>query len=126
MTRLTLLFLMAAALVVPGAAYAMPAAEPAAAEQTLVAPDRDAGTRAALNNGVDVAAADAKARAVEAYYASYGEPDPIAASQPVVVADGHAGPSWLGALGIGIALMLMAGGLGVYAGRAVRPRHIGA
>ena len=76
MTRLTLLFLMAAALVVPGAAYAMPAAEPAAAEQTLVAPDRDAGTRAALNNGVDVAAADAKARAVEAYYASYGEPEP--------------------------------------------------
>ena len=66
MTRLTMLFI-AVALVVPGAASAMPA------------PDRDAGTRAALNaHGVDQAAADAKARAIEEYYASYGTVQPAA------------------------------------------------
>jgi hypothetical protein len=113
MTRLTLLFVVAA-LVIPGAASAMSA------------PDRDPGTRAALNQGVDAAAVDARTRAIEAYYSSYGEPQPIAASQPAPVADDHTGPSWFGAIGIGVALMLIAGGLGVYARRSVRPRHIGA
>jgi hypothetical protein len=106
MTRLTLLFLIAA-LAVPAAASAMPATDVgiAAPAQSLTAPDRDDGTRAALNNGVDVA---------------------TASSAPEPVTSGHAGPSWFGALGIGIGLILIAGGLGVYAGRALRPRHLGA
>ena len=115
MTRLTLLFLIAA-LIVPGAASA-------------VAPDRDPGTRAALNeHGVDTAAATAKARAVEQYYSSYGtvKPAAIAAPAPASVTTDHTGPSWFGTFGIGVALMLLAGGLGIYAGRSVRPRHIGA
>jgi hypothetical protein len=130
MTRLTLLFVVAA-LVIPGAAFAMPA-------QDLTAPDREQPTAAPVNapgtdvaadfrarNG-DVAARDAKWRAVEAYYASYGNPKPIAAPAPAAVADDRTGPSWFGALGIGVALMLLAGGLGVYAGRTLRPRHLGA
>ena len=134
MTRLTLLFL-AVALVVPGAAFATPADDPGATHpqpvaQDLAAPDRDAGTRAVLNaHGVDTAAADDKAIAMEKYYASYGTVEPVefaasAASDPV--ATGHDGPSWFGTLGIGVGLMLIAGGLGVYAGRSVRPRHLGA
>ena len=39
--------------------------------------------------------------------------------------DGN-GLSWTLAIGSGIALMLAAGGLGVYAGRAIHPRHLGA
>jgi hypothetical protein len=116
MTRLVLLFI-AAALVLPGAAIALPA------------PDRDSGTRAALDaNGIDQAAADAKARAVEKYYASYRtvEPAKIAASTSDPVVSGDNGPSWFGALGIGLGLILLAGGIGVYAGRSLRPRHLGA
>ena len=116
MTRLTLLFLMAA-VVIPGAASALPA------------PDRDAGTRAALNaQGVDQTAADRKARAIEDYYASYGtvKPVEVAAISTQPAATGHDGPSWFGALGIGFGLILLAGGLGVYAGRFLRPRHLGA
>jgi len=116
MTRLTLLFIVVA-LVVPGAALAMPA------------PDRDAGTRAALTAyGVDQAAVDAKARAIAAYYASYGtiKPADIAASTSKPVATGDTGPSWFGTLGIGLGLILLAGGIGVYAGRSLRPRHLGA
>ena len=133
MTRLTLLFLMVA-LVVPGAAFAMPPrdlsgtpAQPTL--QNLSAPDRDAGTRTALAaHGVDQAAADRKAHAIEAYYASYGtvKPVEIAAASTQPVAAGHDGPSWFGALGIGVGLILLAGGLGVYAGRAIHPRHLGA
>ena len=116
MTRLTMLFI-AVALIVPGAASAMPA------------PDRDAGTRAALNaHGVDQAAADAKARAIEEYYASYGtvQPAGIAVSKSEPVATSDNGPSWFGALGIGLGLILLAGGIGVYAGRSLHPRHLGA
>ena len=130
MTRLTLLFVVAA-LVIPGAAFAMPA-------QNLTAPDREQPTAAPINargtdvaadfkaRGGDVAARDAKWRAVEAYYASYGNPKPIVAPASAAVADDHTGPSWFGALGIGVALMLLAGGFGVYAGRTLRPRHLGA
>ena len=107
MTRLTLLFVVAA-LVIPGAAFATPTND------------------AAPNKGVDVAAQDAKWRAVEDYYSSYGEPKPIVASEPAPVVDDHAGPSWFGAFGIGAALMLIAGGIGVAAGRSLRPRHLGA
>ena len=39
--------------------------------------------------------------------------------------DGN-GLSWTLAIGGGIALMLAALGLGVYAGRTIHPRHIGA
>jgi hypothetical protein len=42
------------------------------------------------------------------------------------VATGGDGLSWTLAIGAGIALMLAAGGLGVYAGRTIHPRHIGA
>ena len=114
MTRLTLLVLIAA-FAVPSAAFALPA------------PDRDAGTRAALNeHGIDQAAANRKAIAVEQYYASYGEPAAIKrvragrravrAQRPVVVRRA----------GIGVGLILLAGGIGVYAGRSLRPRHLGA
>jgi hypothetical protein len=116
MTRLTLLFLIAA-FAVPGAAFAQPG------------PDRAHRTRVVLDaNGVDQAAADAKARAIEKYYASYGtvKPVEIAASASEPVSTGHAGPSWLGTVGIGVGLILIAGGLGVYAGRSLRTRHLGA
>ena len=122
MTRLTLLFVVAA-LVIPGAAFAMPS------QDLTTAPVNARGTDVAADfqaRGGDAAARDAKWRAVERYYASYGNPKPIAAPQPAAVADDHTGPSWFGALGIGLGLMLLAGGLGVYAGRSFRPRHLGA
>jgi hypothetical protein len=113
MTRLTMLFI-AAALVLPGAAVATPA------------PDRDAGTRAAFTNGVDLAAQDAKARAVEAYYSSYGKPEPLAAPATEPVSTGSDGLPLFAALGIGFGVVLLAGGIGVYAGRSMRPRGVGA
>jgi len=113
MTRLILL-LIAVALVVPGAAVATPA------------PDRDTGTRAALNaNGVDVAAQDAKWRDVEKYYASYDEPAPAEPAPASVATDGD-GLSLPAGIGIGFGLVVLAGGIGVYAGRSMRPRGLGA
>ena len=69
-----------------------------------------------------------RALATERYYQSYGtDPAPVATAAPAVpVASGHAGPSWLGAAGIGAGLVLLAGGLGAYAARTVRPRGVGA
>jgi len=132
MTRLTMLFI-AVALVLPGAAFAMPAREPgtvAALGKQVVdlrAPDRDAGTRAALDaHGVDQAAAARKAAAVGRYYASYRNAQSLPAQAPAAVATGGDGLSWTLAIGAGIALMLAALGLGVYAGRTIHPRHIGA
>ena len=120
MTRITLLLLVAA-LVLPGAALAMPA------------PDRDQGTRSALAaaidaNGVDRAAAHRKALAVERYYSSYATPDALVAkaSAPETVTPDRDGLSWTLAIAFGIGLVLLAGGLGLYGGRMVRPRHIGA
>jgi hypothetical protein len=71
----------------------------------------DAATRAAL--------------ATERYYStSTVRPQPVSA--PVAPAEpgpsGHDGPSWLGAAGIGAALILLAGGLGAYGGRALSAR----
>jgi hypothetical protein len=136
MTRLTMLFI-AAALVLPGAALAMPTnhmsgAQPRAADD-LRAPDRGPGTVAALGarldkHGVDQAAANRKWSAVGSYYASFGAtkplPAPVEPSAPVAT-DGD-GLSWTLAISAGIALMLAALGLGVYAGRTIHPRHIGA
>jgi hypothetical protein len=102
MTRLTMLFI-AVALVLPGAAMAMP--------------DRDPGTVAALGKHADPAAV---------YYASYRDTESLPAPAPEPVATGTDGLSWTLAIGGGIALMLIAGGLGVYAGRTIHPRHIGA
>ena len=117
MTRLTLLFLVAA-LVLPGAALAMPA------------PDRDQGTRSALaaDGDFDAAAAHRKALAVERYYSSYREPvsPAVKASAPATVTADRDGLSWTIAIGAGFGLILLAGGLGLYGGRVVRPRHIGA
>ncbi len=115
MTRLTVLFV-AVAFVLPGAALAMPA-------------DRDAGTGAALTavldkNGIDQAAAQRKAEAVGRYYASFGDEQSLPAPAPAGPDDN--GLSWSIAIGAGFVLILLAGGLGVYAGRMVRPRHIGA
>jgi hypothetical protein len=133
MTRITLLFLVAA-LVLPGTALAMPTfhdhglAVPT--DQNLTAPDRDQGTRSALAaaNGVDRAAAHRKALAIERYYSSYGAPDSsvVKASAPAPVATDQDGLSWTLAIGAGIGLILVAGGVGLYGGRMVRPRHIGA
>ena len=141
MTRLTMLFI-AAALVLPGAAFGMPnnyasGAQPRAAED-LRAPDRDGrilaapGTTAPASaldkHGVDQAAANRKWSAVGSYYASFGAtkplPAPVEPSAPVAT-DGD-GLSWTLAISAGIALMLAAVGLGVYAGRTIHPRHIGA
>ena len=79
MTRLTMLFI-AVALVLPGAAFAMPNNDASGAQpqppatEDLRAPDRDPGTaRPALDkHGVDQAAANRKASAMGAYYASFG------------------------------------------------------
>jgi hypothetical protein len=120
MTRLTMLFL-AVALVLPGAAFSMPA--------------REAGTVAEIGStldkhGVDQAAAQRKAEAIGRYYATFraAKPLPAPVEQPAPAAsDGTGnGLSWSIAIGAGIALMLVAGGLGLYAGRMVRPRHLGA
>jgi hypothetical protein len=123
MRRLTMLFVVTA-LVLPGAANAA---------QQLTAPDRDPGTRATFGtvldkHGIDQAAAARKASAVAQYYASYGKPKPLPApaQAPAPAAGDGNGLSWTLAIGAGIVLMLVAGGLGVYAGRMVRPRHIGA
>ena len=138
MTRLTMLFI-AVALVLPGAAFAMPTndvsgAQPRAA-QDLRAPDRDAGHRRPPSpsstldkHGVDQAAANRKASAMGAYYASFGATKPLPApvEQTAPVATDGNGLSWTLAIGAGIALMLAALGLGVYAGRTIHPRHIGA
>lgn len=141
MTRLTMLFI-AVALVLPGAAFAMPnndasGAQPRAAED-LRAPDRDGpilaapGTTApssALDkHGVDQAAQQRKWTAMGRYYASFGSPQPLPApvEQTAPVATDGNGLSWTLAIGAGIALMLAALGLGVYAGRTIHPRHIGA
>ena len=120
MTRLTMLFI-AVALVLPGAAFAMPA------------PDRDSGTRAAFavkvdKHGVDQAAQQRKWSAMGRYYASFGgtKPLPAPVDEPAAVATDGNGVSWTLAIGAGIALMLAAGGLGVYAGRTIHPRHLGA
>jgi len=96
MTRLTVLFL-AVALVLPGTALAAPA-----------------GDRAS-------------ALATERYYSSYGDAEPLsAAPAPAPAGSGDARPSWFGAIALGLGLALVAGGLGAYAGRVVRPRRVGA
>jgi hypothetical protein len=121
MTRLALLLLLAA-LVVPGTASAMPA------------PDSRQATPAPVNaRGTDVAAdftarggETANVRASKEYFSSYGAPAPIETSAPAPAPiESRAGPSWFGALGIGLGLVLFAGGLGIFAGRSIRPRHIG-
>jgi len=142
MTRLTMLFI-AVALVLPGAALAMPTNEMSGAQpqatQDLRAPDRGDGpilaapgttapSSALDKNGVDQAAQQRKSAAIGSYYASFGPAKPLPApvDQPVAVATDGNGVSWTLAIGAGIALMLAAGGLGVYAGRTIHPRHLGA
>ena len=141
MTRLTMLFI-AVALVLPGAALAMPnnyasGAQPRAAED-LRAPDRDGrilaapGTTAPASaldkHGVDQVAANRKAvsdgRVLRELRRDEARCRPPPAAAPVAT-DGN-GLSWTLAIGGGIALMLAALGLGVYAGRTIHPRHIGA
>jgi hypothetical protein len=63
------------------------------------------------------------ALATERYYSSYGtDPAPLVTATPA--ATSHDGPSWLGAAAIGAGLVLLAGGLGAYAARTVRPRGV--
>ena len=70
--------------------------------------------------------ADEAALATERYYQSYGtEPTRLVTAAPAVPL-GHDGPSWLGTAGIGAGLVLLAGGLGAYGARTVRPRGLGA
>jgi hypothetical protein len=75
-------------------------------------------------NGIDQAAAHRKAVAVQQYYASHRDAITLPAPEPAATDSGGVSPSL--AIGAGIALILLAGGLGVYAGRSVRPRHLGA
>jgi hypothetical protein len=82
----------------------------------------------ALPGAAAAQASDEAALATERYYQSYGtDPAPVTTAAPAVpAASGHDGPSWLGAAGIGAGLVLLAGGLGAYAARTVRPRGVGA
>ena len=64
--------------------------------------------------------------ATERYYQSYRAEPVVTAAPAVPAASGHDGPSWLGAAAIGAGLALLAGGIGAYAARTVRPRGIGA
>jgi hypothetical protein len=65
------------------------------------------------------------ALATERYYSSYATGlAPLVIATPE--ATGHDGPSWLGAAAIGAGLVLLAGGLGAYAARTVRPRGVSA
>jgi hypothetical protein len=131
MTRLTMLFI-AVALVLPGAALAMPTNDVSGAQpqatQDLRAPDRDSAGTVLDEHGVDQAAQQRKWTATGRYYASFGATKalPAPADEPAAVATGGNGVGWTLAIGSGIALMLIAGGLGVYAGRTIHPRHIGA
>ena len=136
MTRLTMLFI-AVALVLPGAAFAMPTndvsgAQPQATED-LRAPDRDPGTVAAPARRSTSTASTRPprtgrpqrwARTTRAS-ARRSRCRPPSSSPRPVATDGN-GLSWTLAIGGGIALMLAALGLGVYAGRTIHPRHIGA
>ena len=70
-------------------------------------------------------AARKSALATERYYSSYGTPAPVITAAPAV-SSGHSGPSWAGAAALGAALVLLAGGLGAYGARTVRPRGLGA
>ena len=98
MARFALLLTLVA-LALPGAALA------------ASGPDRDAVRRSAL--------------ATERYYQSYGtNPAPIITAAPAV-SSGHSGPSWTGAAALGAALVLLAGGLGAYGARTLRPRRLG-
>ena len=69
-----------------------------------------------------------EALGTERYYQSYGtNPAPVVTAAPAIPAPSeHAGPSWFGAAGIGVGLVLLAASLGAYAARTVRPRGIGA
>jgi len=142
MTRLIMLFI-AAALVLPGAALAMPTnemsgAQPQATQDPqarhrsdgaiLAAPGTTAPASALDKHGVDQAAQQRKWAAVGSYYASFRATKPLPApvNEPAAVATDGEGLSWTLAIGAGIALMLAAGGLGVYAGRTIHPRHLGA
>jgi hypothetical protein len=131
MTRLTMLFI-AVVLVLPGAAFAAPA-------QDLGSPDRDNGAilaapgttapASALDEPViEQSAAQRKAEAGDGYYAAFRErkSPPAPAQAPAPVATDGDGLSWTLAIGAGIALMFAALGLGVFAGRTIHPRHIGA
>jgi hypothetical protein len=63
--------------------------------------------------------------ATERYYQSYGtDPAPVVTAVPATT--GSDGPSWLGAAAIGAGLVLLAGGLGAYGARTLRPRGVGA
>jgi hypothetical protein len=99
MARLTLLLTLFA-LALPSAALA------------ASGPGRDAARKSAL--------------ATERYYESYGtNPAPVVTAAPAV-SSGHSGPSWAGAAALGAALVLLAGGLGAYGARTLRPRRLGA
>ena len=70
-------------------------------------------------------AEEERALATERYYQSFDiDPAPAVTAAPAM--PGRDGPSWLGAAAIGAGLALLAGGLGAYAARTVRPRGVGA
>src|SRR3954452_13615484 len=68
-----------------------------------------------------------RALATERYYESYGTgPAPATTAARVPAPSGHDAPSWSAAAAVGGALIVLAAGLGLYGGRALRPRHLGA
>ena len=74
----------------------------------------------------DDAAARKSALATERYYQSFGtNPEPALTAVPEASSD-HSGPSWTGAAALGAARVLIAGGLGAYGARTLRPRGLGA
>ena len=70
---------------------------------------------------------DLQALGNEYYYRHSHSTAPTAATTAAPpVPTGHSGPSWLGAAALGAALVVLAGGVGAYGARTVRPRGLGA
>jgi uncharacterized membrane protein YgdD (TMEM256/DUF423 family) len=68
---------------------------------------------------------DLQALGNEYYYRhSHGTAPTAATTAAPPVPTGHSGPSWLGAAALGAALVLLAGGVGAYGARTLRPRRV--
>ena|SRR5215212_5127627 len=67
---------------------------------------------------------DLQALGNEYYYRhSHGIAPTAGTTAAPPVPTGHSGPSWLGAAALGAALVVLAGGIGAYGARSVRPRR---
>ena len=68
---------------------------------------------------------DLQALGNEYYYRHSHSTAPTAATTAAPpVPTGHSGPSWLGAAALGAALVVLAGGVGAYGARSLRPHRV--